>query len=121
MQIFRTKISCFRKQTNVSDLNIENHLPNEIEYKNCRKIDYININPTINHTLISKIADNSKANNNKLNNYETNEKSEDIHKIITKSISKRIIKKPKPNYEKSNNLNDLPEVNYLSNKLPEEM
>ena len=62
-----------------------------------------------------------KANKNKLDNYETNEKSEDIHKIITKSVLKRIIKKPKPNYEKSNNLNDLPEVNYLSNNSPEEI
>ena len=111
----------FRKSTKVSDLNIENHLSNEIEYKNCRKIGFININPTINHTLIPKIADNSRANNNKLDNYETNKKSEDIHKIIMKSVSKRIIKKPKPNYEKSNNLNDLPEVNYLSNNLPEEI
>ena len=109
------------KSTKVSDLNIENHLSNEIEYKNSRKIGYININSTINDTLMPKIADNSRANNNKLDNYETNEKSEDIHKIITKSVSKRIIKKLKPNYEKSNNLNDLPEVNYLSNNLPEEI
>ena len=102
-------------------MNIENHLPSEIEYKNCKKIGYININQKINYILIPKIADNSKANNNKLDYYETNEKSEDVHKIITKSVSKRIIKKSKFNYEKSNNLNDLPEVNYLSHNLPKEI
>ena len=40
---------------------------------------------------------------------------------MRKNVSKRIIKEPKPNYEKSNNLNDLPEVIYLSNNLPEEI